>query len=68
MKRYRRLLILMGIMLGGMIGSASAAPTFQYYKDTIKLNKDSLMQLIRIKDSLLLQASLDSLFMTKVVY
>ncbi len=38
-----------------------------WQKDTVKINKDSLMQLIRQKDSLLFQASLDSLFMISMV-
>lgn len=57
------LLTLIGLVLGPSWNGYAQDAT----KDTSRIDKDSLLHLVRIKDSLLLQASLDSMFQSSMI-
>lgn len=63
-------LLLTGLVLGFFIQAdlvASDPNRWMPAKDTIKFSRDSLMKIIQIKDSMLLQASLDSLALSELL-
>ena len=66
--RVRLLLVLGLILLTGQVKAEfSDSWRLGSPKDTIKISKDSLLRIIQIKDSMLLQSSLDSLAMSNLL-
>lgn len=66
--RSKLFFVLLILVFLGRISAMAGDPfRFVFEKDTIKFNRDSLMKVIQMKDSILLQSSLDSLDMANLI-